>query len=80
MIIRTLKIEPTPAEMALSFANMDSEKQAAFFSALGELVRSWPGTGWCAQACNIIADVDLTENGRNVIRRLGEHQAARDEA
>ncbi len=73
-ITRTVTLSDlSPAELASIFAQMDSGQQAAFFDALAEEVKDWPGTGWCMQ-CSWI-EQEMTPRARDVVRKLMEWMA-----
>lgn len=81
-VTRTLTLDDlSPAEVAELFCDMNSSDQAEFFNAVAEIARSWPGAGWCQQACEIIRSKDLDDRGRRAIGSLAEHlELAKQEA
>lgn len=71
-VSRTIDLHDlTPSELALLFAELGSDEQAAFFDEVGRLSDEWPGLGWCGQ-CSYIADT-LTLRALRVIETLNGH-------
>jgi hypothetical protein len=71
-VTRTVTISDlTPAEVASIFASWDNIQQAAFFDAVHEEARAWPGTGWCGQALSITDQIG--PGGIAVIDALADH-------
>lgn len=77
MIIREIDpIEITTADMAASFANSDSEKQAEFLLKFAELVMAWPrGQSWPMQCRYIIEELSYAQRAEiaSVLGTLMEH-------
>lgn len=75
LVTRTVVLDDlTPAEAAKIIAHWGSGEQAAFFDALWEEGKDWPGTGWCMQACHIADEIGIT--GRKFVNTLAGHVAA----
>lgn len=64
-------VQPTPQELAAVVASWGDGDQAAFLSALGEADAE--GGWWPMQLTYIEANEKLTENGRRMMRLLGEY-------
>lgn len=67
-----IDIDFSPEEVAELFCNLDSGKQARFFNEVGEISDSWD-RDFCFQADFIAGDPILTDNGRYVMRIIGEY-------
>lgn len=73
-ITRTVTLSDlTPAELASIFAAFDDHHQAAFFDALADEVKDWPGTGWSMQCCYFVPK--LGDRGRAVLADMAEYLA-----
>lgn len=71
---RTITLDDlTPVELAMLFCDFDSEQQADFFDAVGEISSQWGGMGWCGQCAQIVDD--LTPRAARTIETLAGHVA-----
>ncbi len=70
---RTVEVdfEPTPEDLAMVFAHMDSTQQAIFFARVWTIAKDWPGAGWCQQSYEIAKHLD--GHGRNMLETLNAH-------
>lgn len=76
-ITRTITLDdPTPAELAAAFCDLDGDDQAAFLSAVWRIAKEWPGAGWCQQSYAIMQASD--RDTRETIRVLASHLPAED--
>lgn len=76
-ITRTIVIgDPTPAELAQAFCDLDGDDQAAFLAAVWRIAKRWPGAGWCQQSYAIVEASD--SDAREAIRTLASHLSADD--
>lgn len=76
-ITRTITLDdPTPAELAQAFCDLDGDDQAAFLSAVWRIAKDWPGAGWCQQSHAIAQAAD--SDAREAIRTLASHLPAED--
>ncbi len=66
----------TPQELAEAFCSMYADEQSAFFDAVYNITRKWPGAGWCQQSCGIMDHIGI--NGRDAIRTLASHLPKED--
>jgi len=74
-VTRTVEINDlTPQELAHLFTELGSDDQAAFFSAVWNIAKAWPGAGWCMQALGICEEAD--SDARSAIKALAEHYNA----
>ena len=65
--------EITPKQIAEAFANMPSDEQAEFFSHFAEIAFGWPvQDGLFIQLHSISRENNLTEQGKNAMRLIGE--------
>lgn len=71
MVKRSVEIHLDPSELAELFCELTGREQAAFFAEVGVIARTWPGTGWCGQACDIVTHLGPT--GRATIATLAAH-------
>lgn len=71
-IERKIIITPTPDEIAEVFAKWNSDEQARFFSALGEIVLKWENS-FCFQAQYITDSTHLMQSGRDVMEVIGDY-------
>lgn len=62
----------TPDELAFEFANMDDEQQAMFFNELASITAKWE-MPLCFQLQRVIDNSTLTDEGRSVMRVIGEY-------
>jgi hypothetical protein len=67
-----LDVVPTPDELAFEFSQMNDEQQAMFFNELADIVGKWDGT-FCFQMQFVRDNQALTQEGRNVMRQIGEY-------
>jgi hypothetical protein len=68
-VTRTITVSDlTPQELASIFANYSCDEQAAFFDALVEEGRDWPGTGWCMQSSYFVPKVG--SEGQDLIAKF----------
>ncbi len=73
-VTRTIALDDlTPDELASIWAHWDNEKQAEFLSAAWREGATWPGAGWCQQACSIVEKVD--DDGGKLIDAIAGHYA-----
>jgi hypothetical protein len=73
-ITRTIELDDlTPEELAFAFCEMDGGQQAAFFSTVGKIAATWPGTGWCQQCCAMSEHFD--KNATETCLKLGQWAA-----
>jgi len=71
-ITRTVEVNDlTPQELAYLFTEFGSDDQAAFFSAVWNIAKAWPGAGWCMQALGICEEAD--SDARSAIKSLADH-------
>lgn len=71
VVTRTVTVSDlTPQELASIFAAYPDDDQAAFFDAVAEEVKDWPGSGWCMQCCWFIPK--LGKGGREVVEKMAE--------
>ena len=61
----------TPQELAAIFTELGSDDQAAFFSAIWNIAKAWPGAGWCMQSLAICEQADT--DARSAIKTLTDH-------
>ncbi len=71
-IERTIYIDPNPQELAKSFAEMNGDQQAEFFSALAAEVKEWSNP-FCIQLQWITDSAALTEEARTLMEQIGEY-------
>lgn len=72
VVTRTIALEDiAPAELATMFCEMGGLEQAEFFAEVHAIAATWPGAGWCWQACSIAEHI--TKPGFEVITKLAEH-------
>lgn len=77
MIIKQVKIRITPEELAREFCNMHSEDQARVFNAMAAEIKKW-NQPFCFQLSILTEDPDLTDDGRLVMREIGEYSTKHD--
>lgn len=71
-VTRTVTIsDMTPAEMASIFASWFDDQQAAFFAALVEESKDWPGSQFEGQAYAIVQKLD--RDGMKIVGDLAHH-------
>lgn len=71
-IQKRIEFELFPHELAKAFCSMDSYEQAKFFNHVAELVEQWD-RGFCFQLQAITDETILTDQGRSVMRNIGEY-------
>ncbi len=74
MIQRTIEVDvrPSPDELAFEFAHFGDEEQAMFFNELANIVSKWERP-FCFQLQLIQDHPELTDAGRDVMRKIGEY-------
>lgn len=78
-VTRTLEFNDlSPQELAELFCEMGSDEQAAFFAAVWQKSKTWPGAGWCQQSYGIAEQAD--NDAIQAIRTLASHLPADDVA
>lgn len=68
----TIKIEPTPEELAECFCNMDANQQARFFNAVADVSGKWKNP-FCFQLQAITEKPILSASGRTVMAEIGNY-------
>ena len=70
-VTRTVTVSDlSPSELASIFSAYDDNEQAAFFDALAEEVKDWPGSGWCMQCAWFIPK--LSKGGKDIVAKMAE--------
>ena len=74
-ITPNIEFEVTPELLAKWFADMDSGEQATFFNVLADEVAEWD-TPFSFQMDAIAAEKHLTNEARDIMRKIGEYSNA----
>jgi len=74
-----IEILPTPKELAQSFCAMDSNEQATFFNEVYKNVKSEWEKPFCMQLQSITDSLELSAEGREIMREIGEYSELRNE-
>jgi len=70
----TIEIHPTPEELAEIFCDMVSADQARFFNTIHEISSKWSAP-FCFQLQAITDDKELSDNGRYIMKEIGEYSS-----
>lgn len=73
---RIINIEPTPKELAEVFIGMFSDEQVEFFNQCAKQLKDQKIKRWVFQIKYIANDKELTPDGRNFMRQIGEYVEA----
>jgi len=71
----TIKFTLTPQEIAKLFCDMDMDDQATFFNEIDNIVTTEWLAPFCFQLESITNSSILTNNGRKIMKEIGEYSS-----
>lgn len=69
----TVKVSPTPYELAESFCDFDMNQQADFFNYISHIVESNWDKPFCFQLQAVTDSKNLLPPGRKIMEEIGEY-------